>query len=334
MITLETGLPGSGKTLYCVDKLLRPLVGTSITDEHRDVHPRTIFTNINGLCLPHEKIDGTHLATWHEWAKPGSVLVFDEVQKCWPKSTVGSKVPPAIEGLETHRHMGVDFILLTQHPELIHTNVTRLVGRHLHIRRLGNMGITTVYEWDGCSRNLSYKACMSKGPFRYKKDVFQLYKSSSLHTKQPRRIPSLVFGIGFAIAALAYLGPTVASRVSDRITPKPLVAASASKAPASAPAPSRLAASTPAAPGPVAPPAAVAAAPAFAGCMRIAEQCRCLDARGSLVSVEPAQCLSVSGFGRGAPVDIGQDTMRPVDLAQASGDVDTLRWMASQRKAR
>jgi zona occludens toxin len=249
MITAETGLPGAGKTLYAVDKLLRPLVGSTVMHEDADGKvqevKRVIYSNINGLLLEHEKIDAgaswTHdgktdtwsqpqggdkfgLNNWHEWAKPGSVIVFDEIQKPWPLSAAGSKVSPCITALETHRHMGVDFIVMTQHPMLIHANLVRLVGRHLHIRRMGNMGLAIVYEWDSCSRTLLYKNAFAKSPYRYAKDVFKLYKSAELHTKQPRKMPSLVWGVGIGLAAMAYFGPVAYSRIAERINPPPVVA--------------------------------------------------------------------------------------------------------------
>ena len=57
------------------------------------------------------------------------------------------------KGQEVHvfhsrKYMGVDCILLTQHPMPIHSNKVQLVGLHLRIRRMGNMALAVVYEWD------------------------------------------------------------------------------------------------------------------------------------------------------------------------------------------
>lgn len=223
MITLETGLPGAGKTLYCIEKLLLPLVGATVKHENSDGVfvdiPRTIYTNINGLLIEHEKIGPEELNTWHLWAKPGSVIVYDEIQKPWPLVATGSKVPACIEALETHRHMGVDFVVITQHPMLIHANLTRLVSRHLHVRRMGNMGLAVVYEWDSCSRTLLYKNSLTKSPWKYSKKVQSLYKSAELHTKQPRRIPSLVYFILFGIIGLGFAFPQAYATLQHRLNP-------------------------------------------------------------------------------------------------------------------
>lgn len=222
MITIITGTPGAGKTLYTVDKLLQPLIGTTVKQEvDGEVieHPRTIYTNINGLMLDHEKIDGSAqggLRNWHEWAKPGAVIVVDEVQKIWEPRANGSKVPADIQALETHRHMGVDFIFITQGLMLTERNLCMLCNRHLHVRRMGNMGLTIVYEWDHASRTLMYSKAVSKSPYRYNKSVFKLYKSSQLHTKQPRRIPSLVWFVIAGMVGLTYLAPSTYTRLAER----------------------------------------------------------------------------------------------------------------------
>ncbi len=222
MITIITGNPGAGKTLYTVDKLLRGLVGTTV-DEEVDgeivKHPRTIYTNVNGLLLDHEKIDGSAeggLRNWHEWAKPGSVIVMDEVQKIWEPRANGSKVPPDIQALETHRHMGVDFILITQGLMLTERNLCMLCNRHLHVRRIGNMPLAIVYEWDHASRSLMYSKAVAKAPYRYSKAVYKLYKSAKLHTKQKRSVPTLLYLILAAIVAVGYLAPHTYVRLAER----------------------------------------------------------------------------------------------------------------------
>ena len=291
MITIITGTPGSGKTLYTIQRLLQPLVGTSIpqdVDGVTTLHPRTIYTNINGLQLDHELIDGGDnqgLRNWHEWAKPGSVIVFDEVQKVWPPRANGSTVPEDIKGLETHRHMGVDFILITQGPMLIDRNLHMLCGRHLHVRRVANLPFATVYEWDLMSRTLNFKASMRKEAYRYNRAVYKLYTSSSLHTKQPRRLPTVLWFILLALAIVAWKGPLVYESIYGK--PKPITTAKPAAAPAAAPA-------SPPAQAPATPAALAAAdakpAPKLAGCVRSKSRCSCYDEAGQVFAAEPGHC--------------------------------------------
>jgi zona occludens toxin len=357
MITAETGLPGAGKTLYAVDKLLRPLVGATVMHEDAEGNTvevkRVIYSNINGLLLEHQKIgagapwihdgktdtwsqpaggDKFGLNNWHEWAKPGSVIVYDEIQKPWPLAAAGSKVPPCITALETHRHMGVDFIVMTQHPMLIHANLVRLVGRHLHIRRMGNMGLAIVYEWDSCSRTLLYKNAFAKSPYRYAKDVFQLYKSAELHTKQPRKMPSLVWGVGMGLAAMVYFGPAAYGRISERINPPPVVA--------KLPEPKVIASVTTFHPpgekaDTVQQASSVAQVPeeVVAGCARVAALCRCYTPTARVIDKPQSYCQ--------AETTLPAVAAPPVQFSQASdvfprmaspADLDLIEWANRRRR--
>lgn len=237
MITIISGTPGAGKTLYTIEKLLLPMVGKTITGKDTNGDPielqRTVYTNINGLQVDHELIDGGDnqgLRDWHKWAKPGSLIVFDEVQKVWPPRPNGSKVPDDIQALDTHRHMGVDFVLITQNVVNLDKHIHALGGRHLHVRRIANMALAVVYEWDHVSRGLMFSKSISKAPWRYDKKVFRLYKSAELHTKQQRRLPGLVWFILAGIVAVALLAPTLKARMTERFGPPAQAAKQGDKA--------------------------------------------------------------------------------------------------------
>lgn len=240
MITVITGTPGAGKTLHAIEKLLLPLVGKTITvtdpDGQQREAPRTIYTNINGLLIEHELIEvgGEWVASgntwefkgnefsarnWHQWAKPGAVIVVDEAQKMWPPRANGAKVPPDVQALDTHRHMGVDFVLITQSVMNTDRHIHALGGRHLHVRRVANMRMAVVYEWDHVSRSLQYSKAISKGAWRYSRKVFKLYRSAEVHTKQPRKLPGLVWFILAGLGAGVFLMPTVYDRFGQRFNP-------------------------------------------------------------------------------------------------------------------
>ncbi len=313
MITVITGTPGAGKTLYAITKLLLPLLGTytAVTDEDgvTTMHPRVIYTNIRGLQIEHELIDGGDnegLRDWHLWAKPGAVVVFDEFQKAWPPRANGSKVPDDIQALDTHRHMGVDFILITQNVINTDRHVHGLVGRHLHVRRMANTHMCIVYEWDHCSRGLLYAKSLTKAPWRYSKKVFKLYRSADAHTKQPRRIPGLVWFILAGIIGVGVMAPTTYARLSERIAggqPKPAQVAQATPGsaigarpqPAPLTAPAGAAGAAGAAIDAQAPaPAQPASVPVFAGCMATATACRCYDTQGNALDREPEACKAMT----------------------------------------
>jgi zona occludens toxin len=237
MLTVVTGLPGSGKTAGVVERFLMPLAAkdwaeSAITPDGEKVTiKRKLFTNINGLLLEHELIDAADLMRWQEWVKPGDLIVFDEVQKPWPLTGANKDQPKCITELETHRHYGIDMILMTQHPMLINAAIVRLAGQHLHIRKLGNSRFATIYEWDGVSRTLLYKNAFAKKAWRRSKAAEKVYRSSSLHTKQKRAVPTVLF----VILACLVLFPLGAWKWSGDFREryfggKPLIAAPAEKA--------------------------------------------------------------------------------------------------------
>ena len=313
MITIISGVPGAGKTLYTIEKLLMPLVGQSITykDKHGDeiTAPRTIYTNINGLLIDHELIDGGDnqgLRDWHKWAKPGSIICFDEYQRVWAPRANGSKVPEDIAALDTHRHMGVDFILITQSVMNTDRHIHALGGRHLHVRRVGNMKLAIVYEWDHVSKSLMYSKAITKSPWKYNKKVFKKYQSAEAHTKQPRQIPGLVWFVIIGLIAGAVLTPWVYTRISERINPTKVAhQVKPNPQPITA---HQVAPPAPAVP-PVAPDSLVAASteaaagelgqdgqpkPHYVGCAAAKGVCKCYDSQAHVVEKEPEFCTEVT----------------------------------------
>jgi zona occludens toxin len=181
MITLITGAPGSGKSAALVSLLERIAKG------------RTIYASgIPDLTIQHEPLDDP--SKWPDVVPDGSVVVIDEVQRVWRPRGPGQKVPVDIAALETHRHRGIDFYVVTQSPRLVDTNVRALVGRHVHLRELGMLG-RWWYEWpevsDGCA--VAWKNAPIKKRYTLPKAVFGKYKSASEHVKPIRSIPWMVF---------------------------------------------------------------------------------------------------------------------------------------------
>lgn len=333
MITVITGQPGGGKTACTVERFLMPLAAKDYEEPAIDPDgnaikvKRRILTNINGLILDHEKIDDKLLQTWHEWVKPGDLIVYDEVQKPWPYTVMNKAQDKCITELETHRHYGIDMILITQHPMLVNSAIHRLAGQHLHVRRLGNSRFATIYEWDGVSRTLSYKAAFSKKPWRRSKEVEKVYRSSSLHTKQKRAVPSVLFGVLAAAGLIAYLGPVVYERIGARIggdvaTASPVLDKGAAKAVvdqrvAAGPAQQRpvqhgprpeLPQQMPQQP-PQQPPQVQASA--MIGCIRVGERCGCYDATGAKADKPIEYCLDQIGAMRvGTPSAIPESFSR------------------------
>lgn len=191
MITLITGLPGAGKTLYALCHV-RDLAAR----EGREVY----YSGIADLKLPWIEHEFTR---WME-LPPNSIIVVDEVQRLMRPRANGSQVPEFVSQLETHRHKGVDIVFITQHPMLLDQNARRLVGRHLHVVRKFGSKHATVHEWpqikEGCDKS---RADSIKHQFSYPKEAFGWYKSAEVHTVK-RNVPWRIYAlIAAPILALA-----------------------------------------------------------------------------------------------------------------------------------
>lgn len=332
MLTLITGTPGAGKTLLATWEFARPVPGSTIEQSGQAV-PRALFSNIRDLLVDHQHITGKDLESWQTWAKPGDVIIFDEVQEVWRPRGLGVKVPPEIAALETHRHMGVDLVLITQHPMLIDPNIRRLVNQHLHLRRI-TRGVAMVYEWDHCENPGQTKTCIAHRTFFHRKKMYGLYKSAQLHTKPTVRMPKAVWMAGVALAGLAYIGPAAWSRVTGQYAAKPEVA----KTVQAAPVPGSAMAALPAASAPVvaAVPASFAASaskPAYLGCAMRGKVCRCYDEHGERVEVEVPVCLAKIPQAPAADLShlVSVAELPMVHPASAGADIEVLAFMRDRR---
>jgi len=322
MFTLITGTPRTGKTAYTVWELIRPVIGASVTDVDGVTHQRRVLSNIEGLILPHERIGASELQTWNTWCKPGDVIVFDEVQEVWRPRTLGTSVPPAIAAIETHGHLGLDIIVITQHPGLVDSNVRKLVNQHIHLRRLTD-SYCYRYEWDSCSENTkAYKSCVHSGVWRRPKAVHDLYRSAIAHTKTKSRLPALVYLLPVALVALAAFGSLAYGRISSRFD-----ASKSDPPPASLIVQEQPAADTEdptvsSEPLPVfdLPPAQAQAE--GVGCIVMRDRCGCF-AGGLPVEPDVGLCAGLMS-GDGSALSLILD---PPDRARASHDGEVLRSM-------
>ena len=210
MITLITGVPGSSKTLNAID-----LVQSDPAFQGRDV-----FTyNIKGLTLPWQTLDADEAKRWFDLPH-GSVIILDECQDLFPPEKFGSKVPEHISKLNTHRHLGIDLVLITQHPKLIDTKVRRLVGQHFHFKRQFGMESATRYTFQECADDpndfFALKAA-TKTRKKFNKKLYGVYKSAEVHTHK-RKIPWQLWGIIVLAAVVGYMIYSVVANYGKRDT--------------------------------------------------------------------------------------------------------------------
>lgn len=217
MITLITGVPGAGKTLYVVSQILKKLDDENKLRMDKGEEPRRVYVDgIPELLIPHEEFDG---GEWPEQMEDGSFGVIDEVQRKWRPMGSGKALPDSIALLETHRHRGIDLVIMTQHPMLMHVNVRNLVGKHIHLRRTA-FGIYA-YEWSECvNPSSSWKTAVTRVRWTHPKWAFGLYKSAEVHNKVKFRIPFPAIVLGCSLLAVGLLGWRFYSRMQSVIFPE------------------------------------------------------------------------------------------------------------------
>lgn len=197
MLYLFTGVPGSGKTLNVVSMLAK----------RKDFKNRPLYIDgIPDLKIPHEEIpEGESVKTWQNWAPDGAIIVVDECQRIFRPRPSSSAVPDYVAQLETHRHRGLDFLLITQHPRLIDVHLRTLIEHHTHFGKT-NLGLRRKLEWTtGGAKDPESRANIKEAlvsVYKLDKSVYGLYKSAEEHTKIRTKRSKVLYLIPIAIALL------------------------------------------------------------------------------------------------------------------------------------
>jgi len=112
-------------------------------------------------------------------------VVTDECQTIYRNRSINAQAPKYVTDLETHRHLGIDLVYITQHPMLVDPALRRLTGRHLHCVRKWGMEKSTIHEWgqvrENCDKPAGRKDSI-KHHWAFDTSVYGLYKSAELHT--------------------------------------------------------------------------------------------------------------------------------------------------------
>lgn len=221
-IKLYSGLPGSGKTL----SLVSALVDLKKDGERGKTPPRPVYAYgiaglREGLALPVDvkkapirnprfgEVDEPEFLPWWAQLPHGSIICIDEVQDLWPTNRLtGSELESHhldIFMLTKHRHWGYDFLLTSQKPAFLHKHARELVDEHKHIVRRWNGKTVDRYTWQEGQddvKSRAVRALAQRERWRYPRECFALYQSSTVHTMK-RRLPwQYWLMIGAAVLAI------------------------------------------------------------------------------------------------------------------------------------
>lgn len=208
-IMMITGLPGNAKTLYAIG-----FVKAWAEREGRPVY----YSGIKDCTLP----------GWLEFdpvkwmdCPAGSIIFIDECQKTFRNRSLGAHPPLHVTELEEHRHRGVDFVMITQHPSLVDPAIRKLTQTHKHMVRVWGMEVSTVHRWDAVRDNCdkpSARKDSEKLKWKFDRSLYGCYHSADLHTMK-RRIPGRVWLLVSVPVLLLLAGYFVVQKVAPKKSP-------------------------------------------------------------------------------------------------------------------
>ncbi len=110
-----------------------------------------------------------------------ALLVWDEIQKKFPKSSATKKPTWQEQFWETHRHHGVDCWFTTQSMSLVSHHLRNLIEKQFHITNPFRTGYVRISEYLGAETNPRLKNATSSKMKKQYTYVFNAYKSATLH---------------------------------------------------------------------------------------------------------------------------------------------------------
>lgn len=204
MLHLITATPGSGKTLFAIQKIY----------EHLN-KGHVVYSNIAGLKIPgviqietntdwrdldhfkrtHPLMSDTPIAVFYDEAHEHPAFDAEDTQfneRGHVDKIKQKEVREQARALRMHRHFGFDIYLITQEAPFIEKMTIGLVGMHFHLHRAFGFERSTLYMWRMGQTNPDTKSSQryaeSKTTFKFPKHFYGLYDSATVHTHQ-RKVP-------------------------------------------------------------------------------------------------------------------------------------------------
>ena len=190
MLYLYTGTPGHGKTQRALFDAI---------NDARFKGRHVYWTGVNGLVEDAPEFKRwSHLEDIKKWqeCEPGSVILVDEAHKeeYFPLRGVG-KPPKWIEDIAEHRHLGLDFILITQNAKDVDVFIRRRIETHYHMKRPAQLFYTNVYSFQGfvdCDDKIPADTALKHEKWALDKHIWKLYKSADAHTNKAK-LPRILY---------------------------------------------------------------------------------------------------------------------------------------------
>jgi zona occludens toxin len=214
MLHLITGANGAGKTLNTL-KWVR---------ERSLKENRPVCHNGRFSAVPGGELSSWKVIDFKDWQKEpdGTIFLIDECHNDLPVRSSSAVVPDEVKMLAEHRRRGMDFYLVTQHPQNIDNFVRRLVGSpgwHRHLKRTFGADLVSCIEWEAVNTNCEKSGSGKNGQVTmvgFPKEVYAWYQSASLHTGK-KKIPRAVWTFGACVLLVPLFGYLAISGVYKNV---------------------------------------------------------------------------------------------------------------------
>lgn len=210
MIEMFEGVPGSGKSYHAVSIKLLAWVRAG----------RRIYAYIDGVHhdrlalfegMDQEELE-KQITIWMTadevragllQVEPGSAVIIDEVQTVFRAG--GKTEPELLRWLETHRHRGIDIVMMCQQYGQVTLGVNRLVEATVKFRRLDRFGFKNRYQAT-VRGNPEETETIRMFAGKYDPKVYAYYSSYSSAARETVRGGSIMKSPTIIIGAAALVG--------------------------------------------------------------------------------------------------------------------------------
>lgn len=197
MINLITGRPGHAKNIYALKWLEdKKFIHHNKTKEEDyfvtvDDERPVYFVGFDGI-----KVSGAEIADYKDLDKlprlqsetnesifnDGAVIVIDEAHVYCGKSQNKDGFTGFVSFLKIHRHLGFDFVFITQSPADLNIDIRALVDVHYRVVRPFGAKQSFVTKFNGCETKQNPKPVqVFNKKFKIDERYFNIYKSASTH---------------------------------------------------------------------------------------------------------------------------------------------------------
>lgn len=141
MITIVSGIPGSGKSTYAAALAVRACRKRPVFSNFA-VNPKFAFPKRNGVV---HKLDGKSFFKFSY--PPNSLLILDEAALDFDARKWDSFPPDAVEFVKIHRHMRIDIIFISQSLTDIDKKIRTCAEQYISVSK-GLFGFSRLIKYE------------------------------------------------------------------------------------------------------------------------------------------------------------------------------------------